>query len=56
MILKIFLPTGKFLVFMTSFILGLPVSLTEHFVGDSPLSYKRVLHIAGYLASLAFTQ
>lgn len=55
MVLKIFLLAGTFLVFMTFFILGLPDFLTEHFVGDSPLSYRLVLHNAAYLASLAFT-
>ena len=55
MVLKTFLPTGKFLTFMTFCTPGLPGFLTEHFVGDRPLSYRLVLHIAGYVASLAFT-
>lgn len=56
MILKIILPIGKFLVFMTSFILGLPAFLTEHFVGDCPWSYRLVLCIAACLVSWAFAQ
>lgn len=55
MVLKTFLPTGEFLTFMTFCTPGLPGFLTEHFVGDRPLSYRLVLHIAGYVASLAFT-
>lgn len=54
MILKIFLPAGKFLVSMTFFTLGLWWFLTEHFEWDNPLSYRLVLHIAGFLASSVF--
>lgn len=56
MILKIFLPIGKLLVFMTSFILCLPAFLTEHFVGDCPLSYRLVLCIAACLVFRAFAR